>query len=256
MSNDNFMVMMVRIFIVCLLIFASSCERPSPLKSGKGAHFIQLLEQGERVKIVTLGTSLTGGTWRWVDVMEEWLNEAYPGLVSIENLGVGASASMTVPLMEGNPYTWKKCGLDRIPEAIAAKPDVVFIEFAVNDAYVAYNISLQESRRNLESMIHSLTEANAELEIIIQTMNVVIDMPENESKASSDRPELPKYVKMNEKVAKRHNLLLIDHYSNWKKFLKNEGRQEYIKVVRDGVHPNLDGYRLILLPELKKTLKQ
>jgi lysophospholipase L1-like esterase len=60
---------------------------------------------------------------------------------------------------------------------------------------------------------------------------------------------------MNEKIAKRHNLLFIDHYSNWKKFLKNEGRQEYIKVVRDGVHPNLDGYRLILLPELKKTLK-
>ncbi len=143
-----------------------------------------------------------------------------------------------------------------ILEAIAAKPDVVFIEFAVNDAYVAYNISLQESRRNLESMIHSLKEANSEIEIILQTMNVVIDMPENESKASSDRPELPKYVKMNEKVAKRHNLLLIDHYSNWKKFLKNEGRQEYIKVVGDGVHPNLDGYRLILLPELKKTLKQ
>ncbi len=71
--------MMVRIIIVCLLIFASSCERPSPGNPGKGAHFIQLLEQGERVKIVTLGTSLTGGTWRWVDVMEEWLNEAYPG---------------------------------------------------------------------------------------------------------------------------------------------------------------------------------
>lgn len=205
--------MMVRIIIVCLLIFASSCERPSPGNPGKGAHFIQLLEQGERVKIVTLGTSLTGGTWRWVDVMEEWLNEAYPGLVSIQ-------------------------------EAIAAKPDV------------AYNISLQESRRNLESMIHSLKEANSEIEIILQTMNVVIDMPENESKASSDRPKLSKYVKMNEKFAKRHNLLFIDHYSNWKKFLKNEGRQEYIKVVRDGVHPNLDGYRLILLPELKKTLKQ
>ena len=113
------------IFSFLLCICLQSCVKD---KSG----FISKLERGEQVKIVALGTSLTGGTWRWVDVMEEWLNECYPGQVSIENLGVGASASMTVSVMEGNKYTWNRCGLDRVQEAIAINPDVVFIEFAVN----------------------------------------------------------------------------------------------------------------------------
>lgn len=93
------------------------------------------LEQGQEIRIVTLGTSLTGGKWRWPEVMMEWLNEDYPGQVNMINMGVGASASMTVPAMEGNAYIWKKCGLDLLPKAITLQPDVVFIEFAVNDAY-------------------------------------------------------------------------------------------------------------------------
>ena len=218
--------------------------------------FISKLEKDEHVKIAALGTILTCGKWRWFDVLKEWLDEEYPGQISYQNLGVGASASMTVPLMKGNKYTWKKCGVDRIPEAIAAKPDVVFIEFAVNDAYIPYHISVDDSRKNLEIIIHSLKEANGEVEIILQTMNIVIDMPELNSTASSDRPELVKYLKMYKRVAKKHNLQIIDYYPNWKKFLKREGREEYLKLVTDGVHPNLEGYRLILLPELKKSLNR
>ena len=248
--------MKIRFFIICILFLSTIAKVGATVNSKEKARFIQQLEQGEQIKIVTLGTSLTGGKWRWVDVMKEWLDNCYPGQVSVENLGVGASASMTVPLMKGNQYTWKKCGVDRIPEAIAVNPDVVFIEFAVNDSYIPYNISVSDSRNNLESMIHSLKEANAEVEIILQTMNVVIDMPELNLTASTQRPDLLKYLKMYKRVAKKHNLLLIDHYSNWKKFLKQEGRDEYIKVVTDGIHPNLEGYRLILLPELKKSLNQ
>ena len=87
-----------------------------------------------------------------------------------------------------------------------------------------------------------------------QTMNVIIDMPELNMTEATKRENLFKYLKMYKQVAKKHNLLLIDHYSNWKKFLKQEGRDEYVKVVTDGIHPNMEGYRKILLPELKKEL--
>jgi len=216
--------------------------------------FIAKLERGEQVKIVTLGTSLTGGTWRWVDVMEEWLNECYPGQVSIENLGVGASATMTVSAMKGNQYLWKQCGLDRIPEAIAINPDVVFIEFAVNDAYEPYGISLEQSQQNLESMISNLIEANPSVEIILQTMNVVLDLPELNQHESTDRINLFLYHEMYRDVAKQNQLLLIDHYPNWEKYLQNNGKEGYLKIVTDGVHPNLEGYRVVLLPELKRVL--
>lgn len=246
--------MQVRIIPIGLLFFFFSCDLRNSPGSEHTANFIMLLEQGEKVKIVTLGTSLTGGTWRWVDVMTEWLEEAYPGQVYLENLGVGASASMTVPFMEGNEYIWKKCGLDRIPEAIAAKPDVVFIEFAVNDAYVAYEISVMQSRKNLESMIRSLQEANPGIEIILQTMNLIIDMPELGIAPSSDRPDLLEYHEMYRQVAEEYGIQIIDHYPNWKEFYEREGKEEFLKLVTDGIHPNLEGYRNVLLPELRKEL--
>ncbi|NQU54135.1 MAG: hypothetical protein HQ522_16530 [Bacteroidetes bacterium] len=206
---------------------------------------ISKLKNGEKVKIAALGTSLTEGKWPWFDVMKEWLDQDYPGLVEYHNEGVGASASSYPP---------GKSGLDKVKVIAATSPDVVFIEFAVNDAYEAYNISVAESRANLESMINTLKERNPDVEIILQTMNVVIDMPELNMTESTKRADLLQYLGMYREVAKENRLLLIDHYPNWHKFLKEEGRDAYVKVVTDGIHPNLDGYRKILLPKLKEVL--
>jgi lysophospholipase L1-like esterase len=235
-------------FVTSLLLLVNLLQTNASCQSNRKneTYFIQQLEQGEMVKIAALGTSLTGGKWRWFDVMEEWLDEAYPGQITYYNEGVGASATSYPP---GNS------GLDKVKIVAAYKPDVVFIEFAVNDSYKPYNISIEQSRKNLESIIDTLLKSNPEVEIILQTMNVVIDMPELNMLESTKRSDLTKYLKMYREVASKRNLLLIDHYLNWRKFLKTEGRDAYIKVVTDGVHPNLEGYRKILLPELKEVLK-
>lgn len=210
------------------------------------AGFVNKLEKGEHIKIAALGTSLTGGKWRWFDVLKEWLDEEYPGQVLYRNEGVGASASSYPP---GNS------GLDKVKIVAEFKPDVVFIEFAVNDAYKPYNISVDESRDNLISIINTLKNANPEVEIILQTMNVVIDMPERNMTEATKRSELSEYLEMYRRVAKERGLLLIDHYPNWKRYLKIEGRDAYIRIVKDGIHPNMEGYREILLPELKRVLQ-
>ena len=205
--------------------------------------FIHQLEQGEKVKIAVLGTSLTGP---WFQVMKEWLDETYAGQCSYFKEGVGGSASSYPP---------GKGGLDKVKIVTTYHPDVVFIEFAVNDAYKPYNITVEQSRKNLESIINTLKRANPEVEIILQTMNVVIDMPELNLTYSTQRSELSKYLKIYRQVAKERQLLLIDHYPNWKRYLKNEGRDTYTKIVPDGLHPSVEGYRKILLPELKKVLQ-
>lgn len=210
------------------------------------AQFVNQLEKGEVIKIAALGTSLTGGTWRWFDVMSEWLDQDYPGQICYKNMGVGASASSYPP---GNS------GLDQVKKFEGFFPDVVFIEFAVNDAYIPYHISVEDSRANLETIIQTLKSYSPQVEIILQTMNVVIDMPELNKNESTKRSELHEYHKMYREVAKEHQLLLIDHFPNWERYLKEEGRDAYIKVVKDGIHPSLEGYRKILLPELKLVLQ-
>ena len=179
--------------------------------------------------------------------MKEWLDQLYPGQLCYRNEGVGASASSYPP---GNS------GLDKVEALDAFNPDVVFIEFAVNDAYKPYNISVEDSRANLESIIGTLKSSHPHVENILQTMNVVIDMPELNMEEFTLRSELQHYMEMYREVAEEHQLLLIDHYPNWEKYLKEKGRDAYIKIVKDGIHPSPEGYRRILLPELKRVLQK
>jgi len=117
-------------------------------QAGGASRLVERLAEGQKAVVVTLGTRLTGTGRPWPVVMKEWLDSRWPGQVELHNLGVGASASQTTPAMEGvrwKEQVWKRCGLDRIDEAVGLDPDVVFIEFAVNDAYEPYGISLEAS---------------------------------------------------------------------------------------------------------------
>jgi lysophospholipase L1-like esterase len=128
---------------------------------------------------------------------------------------------------------------------------VVFIEFTTNDAYLPYKISLEDSKKNLNMMIDQLLAANSQTEVILQTMNPVVDKPDTPS--ATDRPKLADYVEGYRQVAKARGLLLVDNYVQWLKLL-HENPVLFDRLVPDGVHPQAEGYRLVLLPDLKLTL--
>lgn len=81
-------------------------------------------------------------------------------------------------------------------------------------------------------------------------------MPELNMAEATKSSDLLKYFKMYRQVAKEKLVLQIDHCPNWHYYLKNEGRDAYIRNVTDGIYPNLEGYRMIVLPELQKNLNQ
>ncbi len=226
----------------------ASTEKKSALVP-VGARFIDALHKGKKITIVTMGTSLTGGEWRWPDVMmNDWLNKAFPGQVICFNEGVGASSSSVGPYNNS-----ALSGIDKLPAVITHKPDVVFIEFATNDAYLPYKISREASQKNLNFIIDRILEANSKTEIILQTMNTVMDKPGSAFQVSSDRPALVQYFQGYRDIAKKRNLLLVDHYLNWAKLMK-EDPVRFNQLVPDGIHVQIPGYQEILLPELKKIL--
>ena len=214
---------------------------------------IQKLENGEKVTIVMLGTSLTGGEWRWVRPFREWMNKDFPGLVTIHNLGVGASASMTVPIMKGNRYTWKRCGLDRVQEAIKLKPDTVFIEFAMNDCHTPYGISIEQSKKNLNAMIDIIWKANPKTEVIVQNMNSVMNRPGDKAMPATTRKALEAYYDMYEQVARKRGIRLINHFPIWRKLMQ-ENPEEFFRFVTDGIHPTEAGYSKHMIPTMKTSL--
>jgi lysophospholipase L1-like esterase len=230
-------------------LLRENCIKSDSTRKTPKAKFIKKLKEGKKITIVTMGTSLTGGTWRWTDVMmSDWLDKDFPGQVTLYNEGIGASACIVGP---GNNKSLS--GLGKLHDVIKHKPDVVFIEFAINDAYIDYHISLEDSKKYLNLFIDSILFANPNTEIILQTMNSVKDDPKYGNHASA-RPQISKYMQGYRDVAKSRNLILVDHYPNWEK-LMNENPEKFDSLVPDRIHPQAEGYRQILLPELKIVLE-
>lgn len=64
---------------------------------------------------------------------------------------------------------------------LSHKPDEVLIEFTTNDAYLPNKISLRDSTKNLNMMIDRILTTNSQTEIILQTMNPIVDKADTPS---------------------------------------------------------------------------
>ncbi|HEX7009180.1 MAG TPA: GDSL-type esterase/lipase family protein, partial [Phycisphaeraceae bacterium] len=97
------------------------------------------LRSGVTQHVVCYGTSLTA-CGAWVSQVAAALAMKYGNRVRVTNSGEGRQHS--------------RWGLAHLRErALDLKPDVVLIEFAINDALTRFNLSPAESRANLTQMI-------------------------------------------------------------------------------------------------------
>lgn len=198
--------------------------------------FVARLQAGTPQKIVFYGTSLTHGG-AWVPQLSGILEKRFPGLVTFAN---GAQS--------GEHSRWGVKNLD--VRVLAQKPDVVFLEFSVNDATERFQFSLEESRRNLETMIDRILQANPRTDIILQVMNPVLDRPPGHA---GHRPQLAAYQDIYRQVGRERGLLVIDHMPAWTRLLESD-EKTFRAYVPDGLHPASKGYSEIVLPEILRRL--
>lgn len=220
-------------------------SKSSPSAS-KPAKFLARLAAGRKTKIVTYGTSLTAGG-AWVGGLECWLAGHYPGKVTVINSGMSGKDSIE--------------GIAKLKTKVLDKnPDVVFIEFSMNDAgnYPDGRVKLpvegdRSARANLIAMIDAIQAQNPDVEIILQTMNCIWDSPFGSGISATIRPDLAAYYQMYRDVAASRNLMLIDHHPNWLA-LQKDHPITFQLYVNDGVHPGSDGIREVTLPLIKQKL--
>lgn len=195
---------------------------------------IKSLENGENQKIVVYGTSLSAAKEGWVTMLEDSLNARYSGKAEVVN---SAQSAM-----------WSTWGVENLRERVLEqKPNMVIIEFAMNDAYLPYNTSLEAARLNLEYMVFRIRELYPDCSIFIQVMN----MPIAEHKVQ--RPDIELYYDLYRREAKKLNVKLIDHYEYWVPILR-KGEKEFRKYVSDGIHPDIEAQRKLVLPYILKSL--
>lgn len=191
------------------------------------------LEAGKKQTVVTYGTSLTAGG-AWVGQLSAELKRRYPGLPTVINSGRSAM--------------WSKWGVDNLDARVIAKqPDTVFIEFTINDAFLKYNTSVPQARSNLLNMVDRICATNMTCEIILMVMNPPIGVH------LTARPNIENYNQMVRDVAAERRLMLIDHYPDWQKILKTDPKH-FTSLVPDGIHPNAEGCKQIILPNILRAL--
>ncbi len=209
----------------------------------EAANLVADLAAGQPRTIVVYGTSLTANG-AWVGQMSGWLSAKYPGQISIINSGLSGKNSA-----EGLAQLQTK--------VLNHHPDTVFIEFAMNDAFLYSDgtpqLSVTQAKGNLEAMISAIQQQNPQVEIILQTMNTVWNSPTGSNQSATLRPNLADYYQMVREVAAASGLLLIDHESNWAT-LQNEASSTFQSYVPDGVHPNATGCSKVMLPLLQWKL--
>ena len=221
--------------VVSLLAAVHAAPPPHDGKP-EPAVFIEKLRAGREQTIVYYGTSLTQAG-AWTRFLTEELTAKFPGQVTARN--------------SGGPGMHSGWGLRNVDErVIAHKPDVVFIEFAINDAVARFKLSPAQAKENLNQMIDRILAARPECEIILQVMNPVVGKPEGDS---GWRPTMEECQNNYREVAKERGLKLIDHMPAWSDVLA-KGEARFRVYVPDGVHPAQEGWRQIVMPELRRQL--
>jgi acyl-CoA thioesterase I len=220
------------LLVLGLVCFFSGCLGVG----GNGSRLVENFVAGEHQTVVVYGTSLSSLPWStWAGDVEGAFEERYPGRTTFINSAKGGM--------------WSGWGVENLERLVIGKrPDMVMIEFGINDAYLEYETSVGLARQNLEVMIDRILAANNECEVILMTMNPPVDVH------LERRPNIDGYYDMYRDVAGERGFLLIDHHVEWMKILASD-RELFDRYVPDGIHPGPEGCAEVIAPAILKALE-
>lgn len=174
----------------------------------------QRLAQGEKIRIVTIGGSITQGAaaskpaFRWADQAVAGWRRAFPNAeIDYVNCGIGATGS------ELAAYYLSR---DILPK----KPDVVFIEFSVNDART------RDRAESMEGVVRQLLSAPGDIAVLmLGMMNEVGDNAQAWHGQVARHYQIP-YISYRDALASE----------------MNAGRIAWTDLSPDTIHPNDVGH--------------
>lgn len=220
----------------CLFTGAVLTSHAAPADS---ATLFRNLAAGKKQTVIVYGTSLTHGG-AWANATKQWFDQTYPGQVTFINSGG-----------PGQNSDWGLANLKS--KVLDHRPDLVFVEFAYNDAHEKFHLPVERGAANLAKIIEDIRAQNPATVIVLQTMNVGCDAP-NGNRSLSVRPELERYNDNYRKLARDQGLPLLDHYVAWKK-LKETDPATYQRYVPDGTHPDAQGSLAVTWPTVQAWLE-
>ncbi len=216
-------------FILALFIAVDATHAAEPTHAL--ARTAQTAADLPTLTIAYLGGSLTSGSGAsnaakssWRAQTTEWFRGRFPHVsVNEVNAGIGGTGS--------------DLGVYRVAaDVIAHRPDLVFVEFAVNDSAMA------EGRRDsvtpaMDGIVRQIWTANPRADIVfIYTTRQTFE-------PFHQQGEKPPSVVLHQKVANHYRIPSIDvGAALWKE--KQASGKDWAALLPDKVHPNDEGYAI------------
>lgn len=190
----------------------------------KPVRTIERLAAGAPISLVALGDSLTQGwmvTKGYLDFLREMLHAKFP-------------KSRFKLINSGIPGDTADSGLYRLKwDVLHYKPDCIFIQYAINDAFSGF--TEQQFKSIIKEIIDKIRE-NGDSDIMLITSGYIGD--------NDDNRHIEKYYHQLEVLGQEYCIPVVQTHEYWKKKI-SEGTLFLSLVQYDNVHPTEEGYRLM-----------
>lgn len=212
----------------------TGAENMSAKKYPCMSKFEQKMQDGKHLSVAFLGGSIT-----WGACATDQGKTSYRALVSdyLEKTYPKAHLKFWDAAIGGTPSKLGVFRMDR--DVLPYKPDLTFIEFAVNDGG-----NIKDSMETMEGIIRKLKKSNPDMAIMI----IILGAGKKEKYGT---PRLQEHIKL----AKYYGLPYADVCGPVKKAIKT-GKIDTDIILADGCHPSDAGYRLyadIIIDNIKKS---
>ncbi|MCH5324136.1 MAG: SGNH/GDSL hydrolase family protein [Eubacterium sp.] len=182
------------------------------------ANVIKKLQAGEEVTVGYIGGSITQGTSAgdqlcYAKLTTNWIAEQYPDAkVNYVNAGIGATGSYI--------------GVHRVTDQLLSKnPDLVFVEFSVNDTYA----NTERDKESYDSLLRTIWahETNPAIITIVTTQDNGTSMQAVHSE-----------------VAEHYDIPMISYHDSILDVIAH-GDIKWSDISNDNIHPNVPGHKIV-----------
>lgn len=161
---------------------------------------------------------------------------------ALKQCGLGAVRVIEIAEPGENSF-W---GVTHLTEIARTQPDVLLIEFSVNDARLWGGTSQSDSRANVMQIVRATRQIRPDTKVILMAMNPTFGL------RSLIRPRLDNYYDDYGALAKAAGFHFVDHRVAWRS-LKSSDLES---AIPDGIHPNQSAAEAIIVPALITSITE
>jgi lysophospholipase L1-like esterase len=181
----------------------------------------------KQFSIAIMGTSLTQGTKAGASYLRDLrlaLQANKKSIVNTFNYGIDGARTTT--------------GVGIVDPVIRLRPNVILIEYLMNDCVSPYT----DTSATTKTLLNSLKSGTPNSALYLMTMNPV----RGSGSVATDRVQLETYNQTYRNLALSENVSLIDTYPGW--------AAATLSDIPDGLHASPAANRQYLIPALVSTL--